>query len=320
MIRDVAHPVIIDCDPGVDDMIALLLASASDDVDLLGVTTVCGNVGVSQTTANALAVLALAERADVPVATGASRALIRAANRRAEDVHGRDGLGGAQVPPSPKKAEQSNAIEFMANTVDSSSRPITLIATGPLTNVALFFACYPDLAGRLARLIALGGAFGPGNINEVAEFNIWADPEAAYRVLAESDLGRIVPTTVISLDVASKVTLDVADLQRLHDSGRNGSLAADALGGEYLERFKAVYGRSVVPIYDALTVVMLLRPDLITTMSTVIDVDTSTGQNRGRTRASLCDFTPDNRRLFIATDAKSELINNFVVDQLVRLP
>jgi inosine-uridine nucleoside N-ribohydrolase len=316
----VLRSVIIDCDPGVDDMVALLLACASDSIDVLGVTTVCGNVGVAQTTRNALAALSLAGREDVPVSRGAPRALIRTAVRHAESVHGGDGLGGALLPPSGREPERRHAIEFMAQTVTASPHPVTLIGTGPLTNVALFFAHYPEIASRLENLIIMGGAVEKGNVSDVAEFNIWSDPESAYRVLTDTGLPEDVPTTVVSLDVAAEVTLDTDDLGHLRKSGRCGRLAADALGGQYLRRFKKVYERSAVPIYDALTVIALLHADLIRTVPVAIEVDTSLGSERGRTRIRYPDANEEFVKQVISVEAEADKIAELIVNHFARLP
>src|SRR6266704_2970190 len=134
-----AVPVLVDCDPGVDDAVALLLACASPEVRLLGVTTVGGNVSVEQTTRNALRVLTLAGRADVPVAAGAERPLVRAQPHRATYVHGDDGVRGAALPEPAAAPERRHAVELLAGSISASVEPVTMVAVGPLTNVALLY-------------------------------------------------------------------------------------------------------------------------------------------------------------------------------------
>ncbi len=301
-------------------MIALLVACASDCIDLLGVTTVRGNVDVEHTTANALATLAVAGKDDIPVAAGAARALVRSVSGDARFVHGDDGLNGAQLPKPGRMADSRHAIDLMAAAVEASAAPITLVATGPLTNVALFLSRYPELFAKLERLVMMGTSIGAGNIGGVAEFNIWCDPEAAYRVLTDSSDISGVPVTVVSLDVASKVTLSQTDLEVLSESGAIGSIVAEALGGQYLARFTAVYGEPRVPIYDALAIVEVLCPDCITYRDATISVDTTFGPNRGQTIVS---FTSGSEplgappvRIGVAADRRPASI---VVDRLSRL-
>ena len=282
----VGRPTVIDCDPGIDDAVALLVALAEPGLDLVGVTTVGGNVGVAQTTRNALAVLTLAGRADVPVAAGADRPLVRAPARRAEHVHGADGIGGVPLPEPAAGPVDAPAVEFLAEAVRRSTAPVTLVATGPLTNVALFYAVYPALAARLDRLVWMGGAVCGGNRTPAAEFNAWFDPEAAYRVLTEPDLPRAVPATMVGLDVTLPTALDLDDLRRMRGSGPIGAAMADALQ-MYLASYRALLGREAVPVHDAVAVLAAARPDLVRTAPAYLAVDTGYGPHRGGTLADL---------------------------------
>jgi inosine-uridine nucleoside N-ribohydrolase len=310
----------MDCDPGVDDMVALLLASASRELSLLGVTTVAGNVGADQATANALSVLSLAGQDHVPVARGACRALVKAATGAADGVHGGDGLGGAVFPKPRSERDRRHAIDFMAEAIVTCGSPVTLLATGPLTNVALLFARYPEVAQRLGQLVLMGGAIGPGNVNGVAEFNIWHDPEAAYRVLTDSGLEGSFPITMVGLDVASQVSLGQEELKRLRSFGHAGSLAADALGGLYLRRFEQLYGRSVVPIYDALTVVSLLSPASIAYKAATVTVDTTFGPSRGKTSITFIDEDPHSSHFKVGVSVRSAEAASKIMELLAQLP
>ncbi|MDG4830935.1 nucleoside hydrolase [Solwaraspora sp. WMMD1047] len=280
-------PVVIDCDPGVDDMVALLLACASPEIELLGVTTVGGNLGLATTTRNACAVLALAGRADLPVAPGASRTLVRVPPPRAGHPHGPDGLGGIRLPEPAGAPDPRHAIDLLAAMVEASDRPVTVVAIGPLTNVALFYARYPELADRLGRLIVMGGATGAGNITPAAEFNIWFDPEAAYRVLTEPP----VPTTMVGLETTYAAALGRDDLTRLAAAGPVGALVGQALG-HYLRSYAEVLGRDAVPVHDAVAVLAAIRPDLVELRPARIEVDTSSGPDRGATTVDQPDDGP----------------------------
>ena len=196
--------IILDCDPGHDDAIALLLALASPEVRLLGVTTVSGNQTLEKTTANAIRVLDHVGRDDVPVAAGAARPLVRERHVAAE-VHGETGLDGPDLPPPSREPEPTHAIDWIAQTLEASSTPVTLVPTGPLTNIALFLARYPELGTKLERVVLMGGAVGEGNVTPAAEFNIWADPEAAHVVFASG-----LDLTMVGLDVTHKALLTPA--------------------------------------------------------------------------------------------------------------
>ncbi|MEU8633230.1 nucleoside hydrolase [Amycolatopsis sp. NPDC048633] len=311
-----ASPLLIDCDPGVDDMIALLFACASHEIRLLGVTTVSGNVGVDKTTANALAILALAGRSDVPVARGSSRPLIRSVRGGAADVHGDNGLGGVCLPPSDVAPDPRHAVDFLAETVTDSAEPVTLIATGPLTNIALFYARYPDVASSLRRVIIMGGSIGPGNVTPAAEFNCWFDPEAAYRVLTDTGLSRQVPNFMIGLDVAARVSLGVNELSVLRNSGRVGAYVADALGGQYLNHFRDLDGRDTMPIYDSVTVVEAVCPGLITMAPASVEVDTSTERGRGATEVHFRSSNDQIVEQSVGVDANGEKIVEVILERL----
>src|SRR3954454_5907104 len=186
-------PVIIDCDPGHDDAMALMLAVASPEIDLVAVTTVAGNQPLDKVAANAIRVLDVVEAHDIPVAAGADRALIHPA-QAAGDVHGETGLDGPDLPPPSRAPEDLHAVELLAR--ELRKQPLTLIPIGPLTNIALLLAIHPELHGQIERIVVMGGAIGIGNVTPSAEFNIWVDPEAAYRVFSSG-----IDVTMVGLDV-----------------------------------------------------------------------------------------------------------------------
>ena len=269
-------PVLIDCDPGQDDAIALILALASPELELLGVTTVAGNQTLEKTTANALRVLELAGRGDVPVAAGADRPLVRELVVAA-DAHGETGLDVPALPPPRGRPLEQHAVDFLAEQVLGSDRPVTLVPTGPLTNVALFLARHPDAAARVGRIVLMGGAIAEGNMTPSAEFNIWGDPEAARRVF-ESGLD----VTMVGLDVTNRAVLTPEHADHLRATGRVGAVAAELLDfyqGFYLEW----YDFGGAPIHDAVAVAHVARPGLITTIERHVAVELGSGLCRGRT-------------------------------------
>jgi pyrimidine-specific ribonucleoside hydrolase len=270
----VSIPIILDCDPGHDDAIALLLALASPEVEVLGVTTVHGNQTLEKTTANALRVLDLAGRADLAVAAGAERPLTRELTV-ASHVHGESGLDGPALPPASRAPLAESALEFMLRTIAASARPVTLVATGPLTNVALLL----ERAGgaNVERIVLMGGAIAEGNMTPAAEFNIWADPEAAAAVFAAG-----IDTTMIGLDVTHRAVTTPELQGRLRAVGATGTFVAD-LVDFFTVYHRETYGWEGAPIHDAVAVAHVLRPGLVTTIARNVEIELDSDLCRGRT-------------------------------------
>jgi inosine-uridine nucleoside N-ribohydrolase len=303
--------VILDCDPGHDDAIALLLALASPEVRLLGVTTVSGNQTLEKTTANAIRVLDHVGRRDVPVSAGAQRPLTRERHVAAE-VHGETGLDGPDLPPPSREPEPTHAIDWIATTVAHNPEPVTLVATGPLTNVALFLARYPNLAAKLERVVLMGGAIGEGNITPAAEFNIWADPEAARRVFTSG-----LHLTMVGLDVTHKALMTPDHAQRLADSGRAGGLVADLY--DFFSRFHARrYGWDGAPVHDAVALAQVVDPSLLQTTYCGVVVDTGPEPSRGRTHVDLRSATWE-PNCHVAVDIDGERFLALLTDRISAL-
>jgi inosine-uridine nucleoside N-ribohydrolase len=269
-----ATPVIIDCDPGHDDAIALLLALASPEIALLGVTTVHGNQTLEKTTANAIRVLDLAGRADIAVAAGADRPLVRELTV-ASHVHGDSGLDGPALPPPSRAAGAEQAVDFMLRAIDASPAPVTLVPTGPLTNVARLLA--RTGGANVERIVLMGGAIAEGNMTPAAEFNIWADPEAA-QIVFEAGLD----TTMIGLDVTHRAVTTPALQERLRVSGTRGAFVADLV--DFFTVFhRETYGWEGAPIHDAVAVAEVIRPGLVSTVERNVEVELESELCRGRT-------------------------------------
>ncbi|MGI8572148.1 MAG: nucleoside hydrolase [Solirubrobacteraceae bacterium] len=303
--------VILDCDPGHDDAIALLLALASPELRLLGVTTVSGNQTLEKTTANAIRVLDHVGRRDVPVAAGAQRPLTRERHVAAE-VHGETGLDGPDLPPPSREPEPTHAIDWIAAAVANNPEPVTLVPTGPLTNVALFLARYPDLAAKLERVVLMGGAIGEGNVTPAAEFNIWADPEAAYRVFTSG-----LHLTMVGLDVTHQALMIPAHAQRLADSGKAGKMVADLY--DFFSRFHARrYGWDGAPVHDAVALAQVVDPSLLETTHCGVVVDTGPELSRGRTHVDLrCATWEPN--CHVAVDVDRERFLALLIDRISAL-
>jgi pyrimidine-specific ribonucleoside hydrolase len=276
----VGTKLIIDTDPGVDDAFAIALAAQSDDVELLGVTTVFGNVPIETTTRNARRILALCKRGDVPVAEGAARPLVHPHLRRAKYVHGLDGLSGrsAALPEAERPVEPGGAVRLLSRLLESSTEPVTIVPIGPLTNIATLLAARPDLHHRIARLVIMGGALTHGNSSAAAEFNVWSDPEAAHRVLT----GGEVPCVLVPMDLTYRCAVDREWLDTLAASGSLGAALA-ALTPDYLAHYRKALGWEGMVLHDAVAVAEALRPGILRTESLPVSVETSFGPARGAT-------------------------------------
>src|SRR5262245_10292685 len=259
---------------------ALLLALASPELELLGITTVHGNQTLDKTTANALRVLEFAGRGDMPVAAGADRPLVREP-RVAAHVHGETGLDGPDLPPAAGAPVTVHAVDFLADRLRMASGPVTLIATGPLTNVALLLAHHPDTAGDIERIVLMGGAIAEGNVTPAAEFNIWVDPEAAARVFASE-----VDVTMVGLDVTHRALMTAEHADTLRAAGRVGAVVAE-LWAFYHQYHTRVYDLPGTPVHDALAVAHVIRGDLLRTDRRNVEIDCASELCRGRTVVDL---------------------------------
>jgi inosine-uridine nucleoside N-ribohydrolase len=306
-------PILIDCDPGHDDAIALLLALASPEVELIGVTTVSGNQTLEKTTTNALRVLELVGRDDVPVSAGADRPLKRDLFVAAY-VHGESGLEGPELPPARGQPISDDAPDFIAERVSVSSEPVTLVPTGPLTNVATFLERHQDAAQELERIVLMGGAIAEGNVTPAAEFNIWADPEAAATVFRSG-----VDVTMIGLDVTHKALMTPAHGQRLREAGRTGTFVAELL--EFYSRFhREVYNFPGSPIHDAVAVAHVLDPGLVETKRRNVEIELESELCRGRTVVDLWRRTEREPNAHVAVGIDSERFLELLLGRLATFP
>ena len=298
-------PIVLDCDPGHDDAIALLLALASSELELRAVTTVHGNQTVDRTTANAIRVLDLVG-SRVAVAAGADRPLVRE-RFVAAYVHGETGLDGPALPPASRAPEDVHAVDLLARHAAGA----TLVATGPLTNVALLLALRPD--ARPDRVVLMGGSIAEGNVTPAAEFNVWADPEAARRVF-ESGLD----VTMVGLDVTHRALLGDEHRERLRAGGRVGEVVAELL--DFYGRFHAeTYGWDGSPIHDAVAVSQVIRPELLRTQHRHVAVETSSELSRGRTVVDLWRRTENEPNANVAVDIDAVAFLDFLVERILSL-
>jgi len=305
-------PVILDVDPGHDDAVAIMMACGSPGLDLLAVTTVAGNATLPKTTRNALRVLSLIGRTDVPVAAGASGPLEREL-RTAEDIHGESGMDGPEIPEATFEPDERGAVELLADTLRDASEPVALIPVGPLTNIAALLRRHPDLKGKISRVSLMGGSMGLGNTTPAAEFNIYVDPEAAREVF-ESGL----QITMSGLDVTHQAGAGRAERDRLRDIGDVGEVVAgflDFFAGTY----ERAFGFDAPPLHDPVAVAAVLKPGLLETRAMRVDVECESDLTRGET---VCDFhgvtgKPPNAEVGVGLDR--EAFFDLLQDSLKRL-
>jgi inosine-uridine nucleoside N-ribohydrolase len=301
--------IILDCDPGHDDAIALMLALASPEVELLGVTTVYGNHSLQRTTENAIRVLDHLGRNDVPVAAGAQRPLVRE-RHHAGHVHGETGLDGADLPPPSRPAWRDHAIDWIAAKTSSQPQPVTLVATGPLTNVALALARYPELEQRLERIVLMGGAIAEGNVTPAAESNIWADPEAARRVFSSG-----LDLTMVGLDVTYKAPLTDVRAQRLAATGSAGALLAD-LHAFYARHHRRRHSGGGAPVHDAVAVAHVIDNSLLEVKRCGVRVDTGAELSRGRTYVDRWGSAGWEPNCHVAVDIDAERFLELLIERI----
>lgn len=294
--------IILDCDPGHDDAIAILLALSSPEVELRGIVTVAGNQTVDKTTRNALKVLELAGRADIPVVRGADTPLRRPL-RTAPHVHGESGLDGPDLPEPAAAASTDDPADWLGPGV-------VLVATGPLTNVALLV----ERGVAVERIVWMGGAIAEGNITPAAEFNAFVDPEAAAIVFASG-----IPLTMVGLDVTHMALFTRAHADRLRDIGRAGRVVAEL--SDFFQRFhEQRYGFDGSPIHDAMAVAEVIDPTLMTKVECNVEIETSSRFCDGRTVVDRWNVTSGPRNAHVGVDVEARRFLELLIERIASLP
>lgn len=307
------YNVIMDCDPGHDDAIALLLASRADNIRILGVTTVAGNSTIENVTRNARRVLDYAGVTDVDVCAGARKPLMRELYRlTGEIIHGADGLGGPEIPEAVTPVRPEHAVEFIIRTLRECPEKVVLVPTGPLTNIAMVLSQAPDVKEKIERIVIMGGAvYDPGNVTSAAEFNIYQDPEAA-RIVLQSGCDIYLNT----LDISMKAVFYEADKERIRaEGGRIPTFVAELLdffGATHVEHF----GFFACPIHDALCVGVLIDENLVSWEHTYVDVSTADELTRGETVADLWNVTGHAPNCHIARTVNRERFVDMICEHM----
>ena len=294
-----ALPVILDCDPGHDDAIALILALASPELKVLAVTTSAGNQTPDKTLNNALRILTLLGRHDIPVAAGAPKPLMRELII-ADNVHGESGLDGPTLPDPAFAPQAMTGLELMAKCLRESPEPVTLVPTGPLTNIALLLAAHPELKSKIGRIVLMGGAAGAGNWTPAAEFNIYVDPEAADMVFSAG-----IPITLCGLDVTHQAQVMDEDIARVRAIPNPvAQCVADLLDFFMIYHRDPKWGFAGAPLHDPCTIAWLLAPALFHGQDCWVGTETQGRHTVGMTVVDRYGLTgkPANARVLLGLD------------------
>ena len=308
-----ARPVIFDCDPGIDDAVALLVTLASpEDFKLLGITVVAGNVDVEQTQINARQICELAGRPEIKVFSGCSRPLKR--EPVSDGAHGKTGLDGATLPSPTMSLQKQHAVDFIIETLTSHPQPVTMFITGPCTNMATAIERDSTILNNIEQIVIMGGSSAAGNITPAAEFNFFADPHAADIVLSTG-----VKTTVMTLDITHQVLITPEKVKRLRAlNNRVAGQVADMMVAN-MDYERKMYGLSGRAVHDACVPVYLLRPDLFTPRPAYFSVEAREGKCFG---LSLISFYPKHLpaepHVFVPDTVKADEVFEIIIERLDR--
>ena len=308
--------LIIDTDPGADDVVALLFALASpEELNIRALTTVAGNVRLDKTSRNARLAREWAGREDVPVYAGAPRPLMRTPIY-AENIHGKEGLSGVKVHEPQKGLEKGNAVNYLIDTLKTAKpHSITIAMLGPQTNLALALIQEPEIVQGIKEVVIMGGAhFNGGNITPVAEFNLFADPQAAEVVLKSG-----VKLTYLPLDVTHKILTSEARLQQIAALNNNASRLVSGILNEYVKGDMEHYGLPGGPVHDATVVAYLLKPELFTGRSVNVVVDSREGPTFGQTIVDWYDGLKAPKSAFWVESGDAQGFFDLLTQRLARL-
>jgi inosine-uridine nucleoside N-ribohydrolase len=291
--------VILDCDPGHDDALAILLAARAPGIQLEAITTVAGNQTLEKTTSNALKVCAVAGIRDVPIAAGMDRPLVREL-RVADDIHGASGLDGPLLPEPDLKPASIHAVDLLIEKLLVSDGDLAIVATGPLTNLAVAMRREPRIVPHIQQIVLMGGALGLGNVTPAAEFNIFVDPEAAHVVFT---CGR--PITMIGLEVTHQAQATPAVRERIRALGSPVARLVDDLLGFFAQTYHQVFGFPAPPVHDPCAVAWVLDPTLVRSRPMHVDVELRGEWTAGRTVCDVYGVTgkPANAEVGLELDA-----------------
>jgi inosine-uridine nucleoside N-ribohydrolase len=290
-----ATPVLLDCDPGHDDALAIILAAANPAIDLLGITTVAGNQTLAKTTLNARRICTAAGLTSVPIAAGRDRPL-HGPLQVGDNIHGESGLDGPAFGEPTVPVQPVGAVEFIRWTLAAADQPVTLIPTGPLTNIAALLLAHPEAAAQIREIVLMGGSTERGNTTPYAEFNIHTDPEAADIVFRSG-----LPVTMVGLNVTHQALATPDVLDRITAIGTPlARICADLLTF-FAGRYRQVFGFESPPLHDPVAVARVIDPTIVTTTHANVTVELTSPLTRGATVTDLHHVTPRAPNTQVAT-------------------
>lgn len=303
--------IILDCDPGHDDAVAILLAAKAPNIDLLGITVVAGNQTLDNTQRNALNIVQCCD-IDVPVYAGCGQPMIRE-KITAGDIHGKTGLDGPVFEPLTRELEPEHAVNFIIRTIMASDEPITMVTTGPMTNLGMAMRMEPRIVDKIERIVLMGGAYTNGNVTPAAEFNIIADADAAHVCFSA---GR--PITMVGLDVTRKALCYPSIVERMGKIGNKASKLFVDLMGHFCKSQKEVFGWEGGPLHDPITIAYLIDPSVITTKPMHAEIDIRSEQSYGRTNCDYFGYMKKAPTADVAIDIDVEKFWNIIEEGLRR--
>ncbi|WP_211217977.1 nucleoside hydrolase [Humibacter albus] len=306
-------PIIIDCDPGHDDVLAIWLAAGNPDIDLRAITTVAGNGSLEHTTLNARVATTVAAIAGVPIAAGAAGPLTRKL-RTAPHIHGDNALGGVELPEPTTPLDPRTAIELIVDTLNSSTETVTLVPTGPLTNIGQLIQEHPEVLPKVERIVWMGGSTTRGNMTAYAEFNAWVDPEAIDIVVKSG-----IPFTMVGLNITHQALITQDVIERIAAIGNQTS----AFGVQLLRFFNSTYeaaeGMSDGPLHDPITVALLADPNVVESIESHIDVEVNGTYTAGATCIDIHDMLGQPNNVTVPIRLNVDRYWDLIVDAIAHL-
>lgn len=305
--------IILDCDPGHDDMIAIMLALSRKEIEVVGITTVAGNQTGEKTYQNALKTLTLINRKDVKVFRGFDKPILRELIT-APKIHGVSGLDGANLPEPNVEQIKIHAVDFIIDTLLNSNEKIYIVPTGPLTNIAISLLKEPKIKEKIEKIVLMGGAIFDSNITPAAEFNIYVDPEAAKIVLNSE-----IPIVMIGLDVTNKAILTFDDIEKIEKMNGKVSSVVGPLLRFFANSNKEFFGFNGAPIHDALTIAYLIDEKVLTLKEYFVDIETQGELTRGRTVVDVYGVLKRKPNASVAVDLDLIKFKNMIFEMIETL-
>lgn len=302
--------IIYDCDPGVDDTMALMIACNNPKIDLLGVCTISGNQTIEVTTQNAINVTQWLG-VDVPVYSGCAGPLVRDAVEVPKEFHGEDGIKGATFPVYSKRAEEKHAVQFIIDTLTHSDGDITVVTTGPMTNLAMAMRLEPEIISKINRILLMGGSVGKGNITPSAEFNIYADADAAHICFKSG-----CDITMVGLDATEKATCFDEDIERMRKINNKASKLFCDIAKSYIDSQMKLHNQIGGPLHDPLALASLIDPNVIKTIPAYTTVEVRAVESYGRTNCNSYFYKGIKANSQVAIDTNRELFFDILEESL----